>query len=271
MTRSPAQDLFRGAAGLLSEVTAGRGLLRTWLALCLVMVVSSAVYGAVLGYWQGPRLALYVAFKLPLVLLLTSALTVPFSWTGAALLGLPLRLGQVAVLTFLTLAAGSLLLASLAPVAALFTLCAPLPTAAPGTGARTAHNLLYLLHTAFVGGSGLAGTVLLWRGMRSLGRPVRTLRAVYLVWIVAFALVGGEVAWVLRPFVGSVYKPVVFLRGDALDGNVYEFVFTDILPHLLGGSDQEGQAWKLPSPIPTPSPVGQPAGPELASAPSTGF
>jgi hypothetical protein len=26
--------------------------------------------------------------------------------------------------------------------------------------------------------------------------------------------------------------PVVFLRPDALDGNVYEFIFTDILPHL---------------------------------------
>lgn len=230
-----AQNLLRGAEDLLSEVTAGRALLRSWLGLCLVMIVSSAAYGAVLGSWQGPRLALYVAVKLPLVLLLTSALTVPFSWTGAAVLGLPLRLGQVAVLTFLALATGSLLLASLTPVAALFTLCAPVPTPA----ARTAHNLLYLLHTAFVGGSGLAGTAVLWRGMKALGKPARTVRAVYLIWIAAFALVGGEVAWVLRPFVGSVYKQVVFLREDALDGNVYEFVFTDILPHLLGGPDQK--------------------------------
>jgi hypothetical protein len=44
--------------------------------------------------------------------------------------------------------------------------------------------------------------------------------------------VGGEVAWMLRPFVGSVYLPVVFLRDDALNGNVYEFIFTDILPHF---------------------------------------
>lgn len=241
-----AQDLLRGAGDLLSEVTAGRALLRSWLGLCLVMVVASAVYGAVLGSWHGPRLAVYVAFKLPLVLLLTSAATVPFSWAGAALLGLPLRVGQVAVLTFLALAAGSLLLASLAPVAALFTFCAP----APGTEARTAHNLLYLLHTGLVGCSGLVGVAVLWRGMRALGRPARTIRAVCLVWIAAFALVGGEVAWVLRPFVGSVYKPVVFLRGDALDGNVYEFVFTDILPHLLGGPDREEQAWKHRSTTP---------------------
>jgi hypothetical protein len=265
MRRPIAQDLLRGAAGLLSDVNAGRALLRSWLGLCLVMVAASAAYGAVLGSWHGPRLAVYVAFKLPLVLLLTSAATVPFSWTGAAVLGLPLRLGQVAVLTFLALAAASLLLASLAPVAALFTLCAPAPGVDPGNGARTAHNLLYLLHTGFVGGSGLAGTAVLWRGLRALGRPVRTVGAVCLVWIAAFALVGGEVAWVLRPFVGSVYKPVVFLREDALDGNVYEFVFTDILPHLLGGPDQEEQAWKLRSTTPFP---GNPVG---ASGPSTGF
>jgi hypothetical protein len=224
-----AQDLLRGAGALLDQVTARRALLRGWLGLSLLMILSAAAYGAVLGMWHGPRLALYVAIKLPLVLLATSALTVPFSWTGAAVLGLPLRVGQVAVLTFLALAAASLLLAALAPVALLFTLSAPPPTEA----ARTAHNLLYLLHTAFVGGSGLAGTAALWRGMRSLGWPARTVRTVFFVWIAAFALVGGEVAWALRPFVGSVYKPVVFLREDALDGNVYEFVFTDILPHLL--------------------------------------
>ena len=57
-----------------------------------------------------------------------------------------------------------------------------------------------------------------------------------------FALVGGEVAWALRPFVGSVYKPVVFLRADALDGNVYEFIFTEILPHLLSGDSKGGES-----------------------------
>jgi hypothetical protein len=193
------------------------------------MTVCASAYGAVLGLWHGPELAFYCAVKLPLVLLLTSALTVAFAWMAAAVLGLPLRFGQVAVLTFLALAVGSLLLASLAPVAGLFTLSAP----PPSDQQRTAHNLLYLLHTAFVGFCGLAGTVALWKAMRRLDAPERTLRAVYTVWVAAFALVGGEVAWVLRPFVGSVYMPVVFLRPDALRGNVYEFIFTDIIPHLL--------------------------------------
>jgi hypothetical protein len=223
-----AGRLLRGLDGLLADVAAGRNLARHWWGLSLRMAACAALYGAVFGGWHGRLLAAYVALKLPLVLLATSALTMLFSWLVARLLGLPLRFGQVAVLTFLALAVASLLLASLAPVAWLFIHCAP----APSGEARTAHNVLYLMHTLFVGGCGLAGTVVLWRAMQRLAAPRRTLRAVYLLWVVTYALVGGEVAWVLRPFVGSVYAPVVFLRADALDGNVYEFVVTDILPHL---------------------------------------
>lgn len=224
----PGWELLHGVDSLLAEVVEGRNLLRHWVRFCVAMTLCAALYGGVLGLWHGSRLALFDAIKLPLVLLLTSALTVGFAWTAAALLGLPLRFGQVAVLTFLALAVGSLLLASLAPVAGFFNLSAPPPSPA----ARTAHNLLYLLHTALVGGCGLAGTVALWRAMQRLDAPKPTLRAVYVVWVAAFALVGSEVAWALRPFVGSVYMPVVFLRPDALDGNVYEFIVTDILPHL---------------------------------------
>jgi len=229
LAASPAWELLHGADRLLTEVIAGRDLLRHWMRLCVTMAACAAVYGAVLGLWHGPRLAAFDALKLPLVLLLTSALTVGFAWTAAAALGLPLRFGQVAVLTFLALTVASVLLASLAPVAWFFNLSAPAPTPA----ARTAHNLLYLLHTAFVGACGLAGTVALWKAMRRLDAPLGTLRAVYAVWVAAFALVGSEVAWALRPFVGSVYMPVVFLRPDALEGNVYEFIFTDILPHFV--------------------------------------
>jgi hypothetical protein len=221
--------------GLIDDILGGRRLGATWLRLCAVMAAGAAAYGAVCGMWNGARLSAYVAIKLPLALLLTSALTVGLSWLVAALLGLPLRFGQVGVLTFLALASGALLLASLAPVAMLFTLAAP----APDETARTAHNLLYLMHTAFVGGCGLAGTRILWRIMRRLPSPPRVLRAVYLAWLLAYAAVGGEVAWALRPFVGSVYQPVVFLRAGALHGNVYEFVFTDILPHLMRRLDRQ--------------------------------
>jgi hypothetical protein len=234
--RPGPRSLRRWLDALLSDVLAERGLARHWWRLCLLMTLGSALYGAVLGQWHGPRLAAYVALKLPLVVLITSAFTLLLSFILGHLLGLPLRFGQVAVLVFLGLASASLLLAALAPVAWLFTVSAPPPSAA----ARTAHNLLYLMHTAFVGGCGLAGSLALRKALRATARPPAVVRRVYWSWLLAYAFVGGEVAWALRPFVGSVYQPVVFLRENALRGNVYEFVFTDIVPHLLsaerGGS-----------------------------------
>jgi hypothetical protein len=214
---------------LIADVVAGRGLGGHLVRLTALMTLASAAYGAVLGLWHGPLLASYVAVKFPLVMIVTSAITLLLSYVLAHLLGLPLRIGQVAVLIVLGLSSASVLLASLAPVAWLFTLAAPLPS----SDARTAHNWLYLMHTAFVGGSGLAGSLALRRGLRATGHPPAVVARVYLSWVLAYAFVGGEVAWALRPFVGSVYFPVVFLRDDALSGNVYEFIVTDILPYLL--------------------------------------
>ncbi len=220
--------LRRGGEPLLDDILAGRGLGKIAARLAVAMTLGAALYGAVFGSWHGPRLALYVAVKFPLVLFATTALTLLFSWISARFLGLPLRLGQAAVLTLLALTVASLVLAALAPVAALFVWCSP----RPAPEARTAHNVLYLMHTFLVGMAGFAGTRALRRALGRLAVPKATVRAAYAIWIFAFALVGGEVAWALRPFVGSVYAPVSFLRERPLDGNVYEFIFTDVLPHL---------------------------------------
>ncbi len=220
--------LRQGGEPLLDEILAGRGLKVIAGRLALGMTLGAALYGAVFGSWHGPRLAFYVAVKFPLVLFLTTALTLLFSWIAARFLGLPLRLAQAAVLTLLALTVASLVLAALAPVAGLFVWCSPRPT----PDARTAHNVLYLMHTFLVGTAGFAGTRALRRALSRLDVPKGTVRAAYAIWIFAFALVGGEVAWALRPFVGSVYAPVSFLRERPLDGNVYEFIVTDVLPHL---------------------------------------
>jgi hypothetical protein len=225
---SPLDLLLHQRDRLMDDLAEGRRLGRLWWRLVAVLIPAAALYGIVLGGWRGGILTLFVALKLPLVLLLTAALTMLFNSFVASLLGLALRFSQVAVLTFFALAVASLLLASLAPVAWFFTLSMPEPTLA----ARATHNLLYLLHTGFVGACGLAGTAVLWRGLVRIRGGAPNLKQAFLAWVLTFALVGGEVAWALRPFVGSIYHPIEFLRADALQGNVYEFVFTDILPYL---------------------------------------
>jgi hypothetical protein len=227
---APLRTLLSWRVGLLDDVAASRQLGGHVASLLTVMVLGAAAYGAVLGKWHGPRLAFYCAVKLPLVLVLTTMITIAFSWIGSLLLGVTLRFSQVVVLNLLTLATTSLLLASLIPVVWLFTEAAPPPT----TATRTAHNLLYLMHTGIVAVCGAGGMRLLWTALRRVAPRRARLLPVYVLWFTTFAVVGGEVAWALRPFVGSVSAdyPVVFLRKDALDGNVYEFIVTDILPHL---------------------------------------
>ncbi|MGI9076716.1 MAG: hypothetical protein ACR2G6_05205 [Gemmatimonadaceae bacterium] len=221
--------LLNDRGPLLDRVHEAERLPALWLWLMAVMAICAGTYGAVFGMWHGTRLAFYVAVKFPLVLMVTAGLTMIINWILAAAVGIPLRFLQVAVLTFLTLAIASVILVSLAPIAWLFTLSAP----EPSRDARTAHNLLYLLHTAFVGAGGAVGSRVLWTALARVAPDRRVAATVYALWMLSFAFVGGEVAWALRPFVGSVYYPIVFLRPDALDGNVYEFIGTQILPYLL--------------------------------------
>jgi hypothetical protein len=193
-------------------------------------IVCGAAYGASLGAWTSPRLAVYAAIKVPLMMLATAAITALLNWITASLYGLPMRLRESVALSVMPLAIATLILASCAPVALFFARTMP----PPDSGQRTLHNILYLTHTLLVAGAGLTGTTFLHEALlRLCGGDVRRAVRIRRTWIAAYALVGGEVAWALRPFVGSVYLQVEFLRSDALRGNVYEFILTDILPHLL--------------------------------------
>jgi hypothetical protein len=210
---------------LLLDIAERRQLVQHWATLAGVMVAGSSVYGAVLGYWRSPQMGAYAAIKLPLLLASTSLVTMTFNWIIAVALGIRVTFLQVSVLTTAALASASLVLLSLSPVALLFTLCAP----APSEHARATHNILFVTHTALIATCGLVGTEALWRFLRSVARSAGEARRAYVAWIAMFAFVGGELGWLLRPFVGSIYFPVVFLRGEALQRNVYEFIWTDIL------------------------------------------
>ena len=225
----PSVVVPRERRQLLDELQLDRAVSSHILGLTLTILVFGATYGAVLGSWHGVRLAAYVAIKVPLMLLVTAAITALFNWVAAALFGVPMRLRQVFALSILPLAVTAVVAASLAPVAWLFTNSLP----PPGQSQRTLHNLLYVTHVALIACSGLAGTIALRRALIDVcrGDVARAMR-IRVSWTIVYALVGGEVAWALRPFVGSVYLPVVFLREDALQGNVYEFILTDILPHF---------------------------------------
>jgi hypothetical protein len=42
--------------------------------------------------------------------------------------------------------------------------------------------------------------------------PAANVRAVFRVWVVVFALVGAQMAWILRPFIGDPEQPFQWFR-----------------------------------------------------------
>ena len=69
--------------------------------------------------------------------------------------------------------------------------------------------------------------------MRDLSGDARVARRVLLAWLGGNLLLGSQLSWILRPFIGSPTLPVEFLRATAFKGNFYETVFRAAL-HLLG-------------------------------------
>ena len=63
-----------------------------------------------------------------------------------------------------------------------------------------------------------------WLGEKLLGDHVRT---VFYCWIVLFGLVGTQMGWVLRPFIGSPDKPFTWFR--ARGSNFFEAVWHNFL------------------------------------------
>ena len=200
----------------------------------LFVCLATAAYGAVLAGWRSPRLALYVAVKLPVLFLGTTAIVALFNWILAMLLGTGLSFKTCVFTVFAAMTIGGWILLALLPVALFFLLCA-MPAAGSHDEMQFAHNAILMTHIVLLATAGFFGNAALLHGLRRLVPAASAAPRLFLGWILAFAFVGTQLSWILRPFVGSPFYPVEFLRPDALDRNFYEFVFTEVLPFLLTG------------------------------------
>ena len=199
------------------------------------IVLVCGLYGAVLAGWRSPRLSLVVAVKLPVLFLGTMAMVAVFNWMTASLLnsGLSPRSTLFVVLAAMTI--GCWILLALLPVA-LFFLASGVAATGTHDELRYAHNAILMTHIAILALAGLAGNAALLKGLQRVVNPGCPVSALFALWIAAFAFVGCQLSWILRPFVGSPFYPVAILRPDCLDRNFYEFVFTEVLPFLITGA-----------------------------------
>lgn len=183
---------------------------RPWSTLvCLtgMILLFGMFYGAVMGSFTGlapDRLpqVLFSAVKVPLLLLTTFGLSLPSFYVLNMLLGLSDDFRAALRALVATQAGLTAVLASLAPYTLLWY--------ASFDNYRSA----VLMNTAMFAVASLAGQALLRQYYRPLIQRNGKHRLLLWSWIFVYALVGIQMGWILRPFVGSPGMEPQFFRSE---------------------------------------------------------
>ena len=223
MSRHEIPVLLRGEAGPASEWVREWRVSRVLLYIAIIFA-GAGLFGAAIGCWRAPLQGVYSAVKFPLVVLLTALGNALLNSMLAPLLGLNLNLRQslLAVLMSFTIAAA--ILGAFSPL--MFFVVWNTPPLEPGASiSMTAHSLILLTQVGIIALAGIAANVRLLQLLQRLSGSVLVARRVVFAWLAVNLLLGSQLSWNLRPFVGTPHLPVEFLRADAFSGSFFETVF----------------------------------------------
>jgi hypothetical protein len=222
--------LLRGDVDYMRRLT-GRWEARSLALNLAVIIVGAGLYGAAMGWWRDPYQALYVAVKLPLIILLTALGNGLINAMLAPLLGqnIPFRQSFLSILASFAIACA--ILGSFSPLLGFMVWNAPPMSTDFGVSGRT-YSAILLTHVVVIAFAGIAANLRLWQLLRELGGNSQVAGRVLFAWLAGNLFLGSQLSWILRPFIGMPALPVQFLRDNPLEGNFYETVFRSLL-HLL--------------------------------------
>jgi hypothetical protein len=222
--------LLRGEPASLRRWTEGWDAAR--LALCLGVILAGAgCYGAAMGYWRAPLQGAYVALKFPLIILLTAMGNALLNAMLAPLLGLNVAFRQCFLAILMSFTITAAILGSFSPLVAFLVWNAPAMSLQARLSDGT-YNLILLTHVAVIAFAGVVGNLRLAQLLRELSGSAAVARRVLLAWLAVNLLLGSQLSWILRPFIGAPGLPIEFLRATAFKGNFYETVFRTVW-HVL--------------------------------------
>lgn len=177
-----------------------------------------ALYGLCMGLYAmltpgGPGAAQLAAsaLKVPLLFLLTLAVTFPSLYVFSALARSRLAPGRTLELLLAAVAVSLAILSSLGPVTVFFTL------------STESYPFMKLLNVGFFALAGLGGLLFLRSALRAAFQAASAegvrgqgaARWVLRGWVLIYAMVGLQMGWVLRPFIGAPGLPFALFRPRA--------------------------------------------------------
>lgn len=219
-SRREFSALLRGETETISAWSGQWGT-RRFASHLAAIVIGAGIYGAAMGWWRAPEQALFVAAKFPLIILLTALGNALINGMFAPLLGLNIPFRQSFSAVVMSFAITSAILGAFSPLIAFMTWNAP-PMTVGVSGIN--YSAIMLVHVTIIAFAGVTGNVRLFQLLVKLGGRAAALR-VLCAWLAGNLLLGSQLSWNLRPFIGSPTLPVEFFRQNALHGNFFEAVF----------------------------------------------
>ena len=198
------------------------------------IVLLAATYGMFMGLYavfsrevHEYRQVLADMGKMPTLFLATLLICFPSLYVFSALLGSRLTFRETLRVLLAIVAITVTVLASFGPIVGFFAL------------STDNHPFMVLLNVAFCAIAGVLGVYVLWKALRVLlgadePRPEswpatvpppipdgssRQVKALFRVWILIYAVVGAQMAWVLRPFISDPTAEFVWFCGK--QGNFF--------------------------------------------------
>ncbi|MDY7231360.1 hypothetical protein [Hyalangium rubrum] len=196
-----AELLLRNPSAVLAQVQAGGPELRELpLRLAVCALIGFGAFGFLLGLTRSPLAGLAAAPKLMLVGLGSLAVCLPALHVYGRLLGGRGSALQAVCEALVALSTTGLTLLGLCPVWLAFANAVNHPP--------TGYFHVMLGSLAFLGLAALRGVWVLVKALRIQGRTTLHL----LAWTALYGMVGIQMAWVVRPFVGTPGSPSVAFR-----------------------------------------------------------
>jgi hypothetical protein len=206
---------------LFEDIFSGKSLGRYIFDASLVTLLGTVFYGFVAGVSVGGWQILYDPVKMPWILIFTLLLCLPSLYVFSCYLGSRLDLLQTCALAFNSTAVVSTILIGFAPITWFFMFTAP-----------GSHHFAVLVNVIVFTIAGFFGIQFLSRGVHALNRELEERKAMERVvrwWVVLYAVVGAQMAWLLRPY----FTPTdVFIRPRA--GNFFVALLTTLKEFLSG-------------------------------------
>jgi hypothetical protein len=178
--------------------------------LALFVTAFGAIYGFAMGSFGGVFTGgrwlqmTYSAVKVPLFLLAAFSLCLPSFYVVNALLGVQRDFLRAVGAIVASQACLAVALASLAPITLVCYASTP------------EYNFAVVFNGAPFLIASLAAQYALARGYRPLIAVNPRHRIAMIGWLILYVFVAIQLAWILRPFVGSPGLPATFFRTDAL-------------------------------------------------------